>query len=334
MGLAIPPGKSAAYAYLTPAIAHGDDRDEGLDCEFFYGEEPAATARALASGACQIACLNTIVGFLGRDEGLPVVAVGSKARRTHRYFAVLPEGPITSLVDLKGKTMACDFSRLQTLAEAALFEEGVTRSEFNWVPWRGSGMEARQMVAPLRRGEIDAIFLMDWNDGNFIAEGLPLRHLRSSLLERIRVSSCYWTTESTLKAQPEIIAHGIRAILRSVLFSFENPEAAVRIMWERFPETRPSPAERTRILRRDIEVLKACLEPMRIDVRDPDPRWCAINHDEMAAWQTFLRRSGALRHIIEPAQLYSTALVDRCNEFKPELVRAAARTVANAAARC
>lgn len=332
MGLAIPSGISAAYAYLIPAVAQGYDREEDLHCEFFYGEEPAATARALASGACQIACLNTIVGFLGRDEGLPMVAVGSKARRTHRYFAVLPEGPIASLAELKGKTIACDFSRLQTLAEAALFEEGVARSELNWVPWRGSGMAAREMVAPLRRGEIDAIFVMDWNDGDFIAEGLPLRHLRSRLLERIRVSSCYWTTEAVLKAQPEIIARGIRAILKSIVFSFESPEAALRIMWERFPETRPSPAERTRALRRNIEILKACLEPMRIDARDPDPRWCAINHDEMAAWQTFLRRSEALRHVIEPARLYSTALVDRFNEFNPEEVRAAARTMANAAA--
>ncbi|HEY6579153.1 MAG TPA: ABC transporter substrate-binding protein, partial [Rhizomicrobium sp.] len=196
IGVAIPPGIGPAYAYFAPAIALGYDRDEGLDFAFFYGGEPGATARGLCAGKCDIACLNTIVGFIGRTEGLPMVAIGSKARHAHRYFAVAPESPIRSLTDLRGKSIACDFPHLHPLAEAALAEENVPRGGFHWVDWRGSGMESGEMIEPLRRGEIDATFIMDWNDGDFAAQGLRLRHLTSKLLDRIRVSSCYWTTES------------------------------------------------------------------------------------------------------------------------------------------
>ena len=79
------------------------------------------------------------------------------------------------------------------------------------------------------------------------------------------------------------------------MFSFENPEAALRIMWELHPESKPPAVSGEAVRRRDLEVLKSCLEPMRIDAGDPDPRWCATPAPEMRAWQELLQRSGALR---------------------------------------
>ena len=325
IGVATPAGMGPEYAYLAPAVALGYDREEGLEFSFFAGGEPGATARSLCAGACTIACLNTIVGFLGRDEGLPMLAIGSKARRAHRYFAVAPGSPISALPDLRGTRIACDFPHLQSLAEAALADEGVPRDSFLWVPWRGSGMEARGMVEPLRRGEIDALFLMDWNDGDFIAQGLPLRHLRAKLLERIRVSSCYWTTEATFAARPDLLARGLRAIQKSIVFSFANPEVALRTMWETHPRTRLVAGAGAAVPRRDLEVLKACLEPMRIDDGDPDPRWCAIPAAEMRAWEELLRDAGTLRREVDAARCYTTALVERVNEFDAAAVRTTAR---------
>jgi ABC-type nitrate/sulfonate/bicarbonate transport system substrate-binding protein len=198
---------SAPYAYLAPALALGYDREEGLQLAFCYGGEPGATARALGSNACDIACLNTIVGFMGcANEGLAMLAIGSKARRAHRYFAVLAESPVAALAQLRGKRIACDFPRIQPLAEAALAEEGVPAGEFAWLPWQGSGMGIGEMIDPLRRGEVDALFLMDWTDGDAVARGLRLRHLPSRLLGRINVSSCYWTTQATFASQEDVLA--------------------------------------------------------------------------------------------------------------------------------
>jgi len=325
IGVAIPPGMSAPYAYFTPAIALGYDRQEGLDFSFFYGGEPGSTARSLCAGACDIACLNTIVGFIGRSQGLPMLAIGSKARRAHRYFAVLPESPTTKLADLSGKRLSCDFPHIQPLAEAALAEEGISSDAFQWLPWRGSGMQVNEMIEPLRKGEVDALFIMDWTDGDASARGLKLRHLRSRLLERIRVSSCYWTIEEKFAQNTDMLARALRAIQRSLVFSFANPQAALEAMWQTHPETLPVASAREATLRHDIEVLKACLEPMRIDPQDPDPRWCAIPSDEMAAWKEFLIRSGTLRQAFDLKRLYTIALADRANEFDAEEVRAAAR---------
>ena len=321
IGLATPAGLSAAYAYFAPAVALGYDREEGLEFAFFYGGEPGATARGLAAGQCDLACLNTIVGFLGRKEGLPMIAAGSKARHAHRYFAVAPDSPLRSLADLKGKRIACDFPHLQPLAEAALAEAGLAPGDFRWVEWQGSGMEAQAMIEPLRRGEIDAGFIMDWNDGDFIALGLPLRHLASSLLDRIRVSSCYWTTDARLR-EADFLARGLRAILKSIVFSFENPAAALQLLWRQFPESRPPSGGDSE--RRQLEVLKACLRPMRIAQDEPDPRWCVFPPREMQAWQEFLRRSGIIGGEVDVARCFTTSLIDAVNQFDAPAARAAA----------
>jgi NitT/TauT family transport system substrate-binding protein len=326
IGLATPKGMSAPYAYFAPAVALGYDRAEGLEFEFSYGGEPGATARGLCSSACDIACLNTIVGFMGRaNEELPMLAVGSKARRAHRYFAVLTDSNIGRLADLRGKRIACDFPHIQPLAEAALAEEQVPLGEFEWLPWRGSGMQIGDMIEPLRRGEVDAVFLMDWTDGDAVARGLKLRHIRSTLLERIRVSSCYWTTQSFLAAHGDVLARALRAIQKSLVFSFANPHAGLRMMWEAFPESRPQVASHEVARKHDIEVLNACLEPMRIDPSDPDPRWCAIAKEEMQAWHRFLLATDSIRRELDVDRLYTTVLIDQINAFDAERVRAEAR---------
>jgi NitT/TauT family transport system substrate-binding protein len=320
IGVATPSGMGPAYAYLAPIAALGYDSEEGLELAVFYGGEPSATARSLCAGACDVAFLNTIVGFLGRLEGMPMVAIGSKARRAHRYFAVLPDGPIRCLNDLVGKRIACDFPQLQVLAEAALHEEGVAGHAFEWVAWRGSGMEAAGMIEPLRRGDVHAAFIMDWTDGDFVAHGFRLRHLQSNLLNRIRVSSCYWTTESRLAADADFLARGLRAIQKSLVFSFANPEETLRLMWQIFPESKPADGA----TRRQLEILKACLEPMRIHANDSDPRWCAIPEQAMAAWHELLRRSEILSAELDVKGCYSGALVDRVNQFDAAPIREAA----------
>ena len=100
---------------------------------------------------------------------------------------------------------------------------------------------------------------MDWTDGDARARGVELRHIRSELLERIRVSSCYWTTEEKLATEKDILARALRAIQKGLVVSFANPEVALQAMWDLLPQTRPPAAVHDEALRHDLEALKACL---------------------------------------------------------------------------
>ena len=325
IGVATPWGMTAANGYFSAASALGFDREEGLEFEIYYGGDPDRTASALCTGDCDIASLNTTIGLLGRQSGLPMVAVYGKARRAHRWFAVVPESPICSLADLKGKRIACDFDNLRPLAEAALAEEGVPTSSFEWVPWRGSGMEATGMIEPLRSSEVDAVFLIDWNDGDFTAAGLRLRRIPSKGLDRIRLSSCLWTSDCYLQEHSDAIASTGRAMAKVTVFALENPEAAVRLMWRDRPETRPSMQDEVRVLHRDLEIMKARLSCFGPDASEKNWRWGFIDDSELAVWQDFLIASGAVRQRLDP-QLFSTAaFLERFNDFDAEAVRAKAR---------
>jgi NitT/TauT family transport system substrate-binding protein len=327
IGIATPPGMTAANGYFSAASSLGFDRDEGLRFKIYYGEEPGATARALCSGVCDIASLNTTVGLLGRQEGLPMKAVYGKARRTHRWFAVLPDSPIRSLRDVKGKRISCDFSHLQPLGEAALAAEGVSPKDCTWIPWNGSGMQTRTMIEPLRRGEVDAVFLIDWNDGDFIAEGLPLRRIPSKVLDRICLSSCLWVSESFIARNSDMIVGTGRALAKATVFGLEDPEKIVRLMWKQEPETRPAPGDLDRTLFRDLAIMKARLESFRIDRDDPDPRWGAIDLAEIDRWQDFMLASGAVKARLDPAVFCDTRFIDDFNRFDTEQFKAAAHAM-------
>jgi NitT/TauT family transport system substrate-binding protein len=317
---------TAANGYFSAASALGYDEQEGLRFKMYYGEEPGATARALSSGDCDIASLNTTVGLLGHEERLPLKAVYGKARRTHRWFAVIPESPIHSLVELKGKVISCDFPHLQPLAEAALAEEGVPRGTYRWAQWRGSGMQTRGMLEPLRRGDVDAVFLIDWNAGDFVAEGLPLRRLPSKALDRIRLSSCLWVSESYLARNPNAIVGTGRALAKATVFALENLPAGVRLMWKQSPETCPSTGDEDRTLFRDQEIMKARLDSFRIDPADKDPRWGAIDEHEIVAWQNFLLATKAIKQRLDPKVFYTNMFVYGYNQFDAGRIQAQART--------
>jgi NitT/TauT family transport system substrate-binding protein len=263
--------------------------------------------------------------LLGREEGLQMVAVYGKARRTHRWFAVVPDSPLRTLADLKSKRLSCDFQHLAALGEAALSEEGVPIGSYQWVPWRGSGMATQGMIEPLRRGDVDAVFLIDWNDGDFIAEGLRMRRLPSKALDRIRLSSCMWVSNAYLESHREAIIGVGRAIAKTTTFALANPEAAVRLMWREAAETRPSALDQDRIFHRDIEIMKPRLESFRIDPADRDPRWGAIDDREIVAWQDFLLGSGAIKRRLDPKLFYTDDFVDGFNTFDAHAVEEQAR---------
>ena len=322
IGVATPPGMSAAYSYFAPAFFFGFDKAENFELEMFYGGEPNATAQALGKGECDIASLNTVVGLVGLGRGIPMIAIGSVARRTHRWFAVRQSSPIKMMKDLIGKRIACDFPHLRLLADAALLEDGVPLSSVSWVPWRGSDMNCEEMSLSLASGDVDALFLIDWNDGDFVARGMPLRHLPSKLLNRLRLSSCYWANTTALNTKHELISRGVRVLARSLMYAMEKPERTIEIAWERFPEMRPSNVGREFAFRRHVEILKARLAPMAIEPTDSSSDWGHMSGDEFQHLQDCLLQTGALARPVDVSTCFTTEFLKDFNDLGSASLRA------------
>jgi NitT/TauT family transport system substrate-binding protein len=324
IGLPIPDRMAPAYAYFAAAAALGYDRVEGLRFTFLYGGTPLLTAEALAAGRCRFAPLNMAIGFLANERGWPLRAVYSSSRRAHRWFAVPPGSTIRTLADFRGKHIACDFADLEPLARSALAEDGVDPGSVHFVPWRGSGMAVGDMIEPIRSGTVDGVFLIDWNHGDFIAEGLPMRRIPSKLMDSAELSSCLWTMPETARAAGALIARVGRALAKATLFAIENPAAVIRLMWAHHPDTAPREADRDRALRRGIAILRARTDTMRPEGTE-DPRWGAMLAHEFAAANAHLIRSGTIRIRHEPASLFTSDHIDAFNAFDAAAIRRDAR---------
>lgn len=327
VGVAVPPpGMTAANADISAIVALGLDRDEGLRVEMLYGDAPNPTMDAVLSGRCHLASLNTIVGLVARERGGPVIATYAKAHRMHRWFAVPPGSAVRTLPDLRGRRVACDFDDLRPLAELALREEGVAAHEVAFVPWQGSGMATAGMLEPLRRGEVDAVFLIDWNDGDFTAEGLPMRRLPARALDRIGSSACLWGATAWVEAHPRAVAGIGRALAKATVFALENPEATVRLMWDAFPESRPrSAADEPHSMRRDLAILRARLQAFELDAAHP--RWGEFRRDDMEVWADVLVKAGLVPRRPDATACYTAAHVDAYNEFDRDAIVARARAL-------
>ena len=322
VGLPIPDRMAPAYAYWAAASALGYDKAEGFTFRFVYPGTPLKTAAALAAGRCRFAPLNVTVGLLAnaRDEGLR--AVYSSSRRAHRWFAVPPGSPIRTLADLVGKRVTCDFADLWPLADSILAEEDVDPASLIRVPWRGSGMAVADMVEPFRAGEVDAVFVIDWNHGDFIAAGLPMRRLPARLVDRAEASSCLWTMPETM--DDPVTGRVGRALAKATLFSILNPAAVIRLMWAHHPDTRPPPADEAREMRRGVEILKARTDTMRPE-GTRDARWGAIMPEEMAEAAAHLARAGSIPPTMDARALFTQRHVAAFNAFDAKAVEADAR---------
>jgi len=180
------------------------------------------------------------------------------------------------------------------------------------------------MIAPLSNGDVDAVFLIDWNDGDFTAEGFPMRRLPSKTLDRLTMTSCLWLASPDVERDTELVAGVGRAMAKVTVFALENQAAVIRLMWERCPDTAPSAEARTRELRRGVEILRARLGTLSLDA-STGPRWGGMTIADVRLWQDILLASGAITRRLPPETYIDPSLVERFNAFDPEAIRARAR---------
>ncbi|MBI3707031.1 MAG: ABC transporter substrate-binding protein [Proteobacteria bacterium] len=308
------------YAPIALVSALGYDRDEGIDVRNVSAGSPTEALAGVIGGKGDMTFVNTAFGFVARDRDEPFRMFYAFARRMNRSFAVLADSPIRTIAGLKGARIALHFGDLLYFARAPLIDEGLDpERDVKFVDWRGPLDEADQMLKAVRAGEVQAIWQLDMVYGLFAAAGSPLRRLPARNLDRLTPSASVYVHDRTVaKRGAALGAYGC-ALAKATLFAMTNPEAAIRLVWEHVPATRPPPGAERRVLRRDLAVLQSRLENSRPNDA-PDKRWGAITEAEMVAWQDFMLATGAIRNRRPPSDYFSGAFVDRFNAFDPASV--------------
>jgi NitT/TauT family transport system substrate-binding protein len=318
------PSQSRAPATVSPytiAKRMGYFAEEGLDVDYVPSDGSVQAAQITGAGTAEygIATAEGVVAAAGRGTDMGVTFVYMVYHEPIFGLAVKKDSPVRSPRDLKGKTIgvASMGSAGITAAKAMLHEEGVDpEKDANYVAV-GIGAVAGKA---LEDGRVDALALWDEQYAILQTIGLNFRELPFTENYRKLSGAGVLVRRDYLAKNRVQVLRFCRAIARATIFGLTNPEAAVKVNWEVFPESKPKGVEEAKALRDAIFVFKR-----RAAKWDPnlggDKRWGGMTAEEWKAYLTFLNLEGK----VDLSKIYTTDLLDEVNRFDKGKVQEQAR---------
>ena len=148
--------------------------------------------------------------------------------------------------------------------------------------------------------------------------GLALRRLDLPMVQDM-IGQTLATSDGYLAENPDVLVGFARGITKAILFGLTNPEAAVRIHWKVYPQTKPQSGDEATLLKEALHVFRARFELQRVDHR-PDTRYGAVT---AAQWQTLTniyKEQKIVQGTVTPADVYTDKLLDQINTFDQQAV--------------
>ncbi|MBJ3774189.1 ABC transporter substrate-binding protein [Acuticoccus mangrovi] len=223
----------AAHSSLPVALGYW--ADEGLDVEVFGVAGPAPGLQMITSGQMEFVTITAEEILYARTNGMPVKTGYMHSRHPIGRVVTPKSANITNLADLKGKTIGSPVLQTNVYASGIFAEAGVDLNKDIDLVATGTGAPA---ALALRRGDI--LGWVSWDTAVAGVEnlGIEFDYHYPSYYDML-LGNFVTGAESTIDANPEVYVKLCRGIAKAVHFGLTNPEAAIRIHWEVYPQTRP-----------------------------------------------------------------------------------------------
>lgn len=296
----------------------------GIDVEVTPLGGGARSVPLVASGKAEIGYIGAEPMILnaaeGRDAG--IVLIFNQNRDPLFRWVVLTESPIHSIQDVKGTSVGT----LSLASSGTYYARGELMSlgidPENDVEFVASGT-GPSSVALLDRGDIDVLVQADTILAAMELNGAVFRYLPTTEYTDSYFQGGLFVRRDYLKTHRDEVCAYVRGISKGVEFVLENPEAAIRIHWKVYPESKPRGVSEDEALKFSLGVLRS-----RMDKWDPGDELVqehgAYSHQE---WTKIVDQMG-LRGRVDDAMirsLYSNEVVDCANDFDAEAIRELAR---------
>jgi NitT/TauT family transport system substrate-binding protein len=292
-------------------------KGEGLDLEVTTLEGSTAGVQQLAAGNIQFATVGPETALIAREKGVKIRSFYAISRVTI-FRVVVPEGsPIQSVAELRGKTIGVSAltSGAVPVARALLASGGVNPDkEVNWL---AVGVGAPAAVA-ITQKSVDAMAL--WGDFQAGLEnrGLQFREITAPFMKDLLGQVVVARDDFLAEHSDVAVAFG-RGLAKATLFGLTNPEAAVRIHWKVYPETRAQGVDEARALKDSIHVFNARFETQRVDNRE-DKRWGASSPAQWVRLKSLYREQSLIQGTVDVNDVFTNQLIDEINSFDQQAV--------------
>ena len=262
----------------------------------------------------------------------PLVVLRAQGVKVKNYYtayqgniygiAVPVDSPIHSLAELKGKRIGVTAmaSGGVPVARALAAAQGLNPDTDIRIIAVGEGAQAAALV---RQGAVDALSQFDVMYALVEAAGTKLRRLDNSLIAKFP-SNGLIAREDRLAAKPDEAIALARGYAMGTLFALTNPEAAVRILWEVYPQTRGTGRAEDEALATDTKTLLARAPNWKLEAGNVT-RWGENSEANYDAYVDFLVKWNVVPQKIAATDLVTNGLIEAINRFDAASVIAAAR---------
>jgi len=227
-------------------------------------------------------------------------------------IAVPQDSAIKRFADLKGKSIgvASMGSAGVVVARALAANAGLDPDRDIRIVVAGEGV---QPAVLLRSGQVDALSQYDTQYAMVENAGTKLRLLPSPEIERFP-SNGLVALEDTLSGKRKQSIALARGYAKGTLFAIANPEAAIRMMWDVYPQSRSTGKDEAIGLKEDVSVLQARIQNWKLE-KGGVSKWGESSERNYAAYVDFLHKWGILKEKIPTRDLITNDLIAEINAF-------------------
>jgi NitT/TauT family transport system substrate-binding protein len=227
-------------------------------------------------------------------------------------FAVPADSPIKTAADLRGKKIGLTAMSSAGLIVARALVQGEGMNPDTDVSIVVAG-EGAQTAALLRSKQIDALSQFDTQYAMVENAGIKMRLLDKGEMARFPSNGIIALDETLVSKRKEAIIVAKGYAMGSV-FAIANPEAAVRMFWDVFPQSKPVGKDEATALKDDINVLQARARNWQLEAGGAS-KWGESVMVNYQAYLDWLLKNGVLKEKSVASDLVTNDLVDDINKF-------------------
>jgi NitT/TauT family transport system substrate-binding protein len=303
------------------ALKHGYFKQEGIDVEVIPLPGSVDCVKNVATKEFDYTLPSVEPLAIGRAQGVRAKFFYTAYQLNTYGIAVPEDSPIKKMSDLKGKSIG-----VTNMASAGVVIARAQAAAAGLDPDRDINIvvagEGAQPAALLRGKQVDALSQFDTQYALVEIAGIKIRKLPAPEMARFP-SNGFLALEDTIKNRKKESIGIARGYAKATVFMMANPEAAIRTLYEVFPQTKPTGKDEATAVRDDVKVVRARLEHMQLEPAGVK-RWGESSEVNFNAYLGFLLKWGVIKEKVDAKDVVTNELIDEINRFDPNQVRAEA----------